>query len=331
MFGSGWNETDVSDLDGVTAVVTGANSGIGYEATRILADHGATVVMGCRSVNRGADAVSSIRDATASGSLDVRELDLADLDSVASFATVVDEAYDGLDLLVNNAGVMALPYEETGDGFEYQFGVNHLGHFALTGHLLDDLRAGEGIPSAGADDDGRGPSRVVTVSSGLHERGDAEFEAAAGGEDAAADYDRWDAYGRSKLANLLFAYELDRRLATAGASVRSFACHPGYADTNLQLRGPEADGSRVKRLAMRAANAVLAQSAAAGALPTVYAATAPDLSGGEFVGPGGLLGMRGAPEVTESNELSRDREAAADLWERSEAWTGVAYDLPEAR
>lgn len=327
MFGSGWNEADVPDLDGVTAVVTGANSGIGYEATRILADHGATVVMGCRSVSRGADAVSSIRDATPSGSLDVRELDLADLDSVASFATVVDEAYDGLDLLVNNAGVMAIPYEETTDGFEYQFGVNHLGHFALTGRLLDDLRAGDGVPSP----DGRGPSRVVTVSSGLHERGDTDFDAVEGGDGAADSYDRWDAYGRSKLANLLFAYELDRQLATAGASVRSLACHPGYADTNLQRRGPEADGSRVRRLAMRAANALLAQPAAAGALPTVYAATAPDLNGGEFVGPGGLFGMRGAPEVTESNDLSRDREAAAELWERSEAWTGVSYDLPEAR
>ncbi|WP_058364991.1 oxidoreductase [Haloparvum sedimenti] len=329
MFGSGWNETDVPDLDGVTAVVTGANSGIGYEATRTLADHGATVVMGCRSVSRGADAVSSIRDATPSGTLDVRELDLADLDSVASFATVVNEAYDGLDLLVNNAGVMAIPYEETADGFEYQVGVNHVGHFALTGRLLEGLRAGAGVPGSAAD--ARGPSRVVTVSSALHERGDTDFDAVEGGDGVANDYDRWTAYGRSKLANLFFAYELDRRLATAGASVRSFACHPGYADTNLQARGPEADGSRVKRLAMRAANALFAQPAAAGALPTVYAATAPDLSGGEFVGPGGLFGMRGAPEVTESNELSLDREAATELWERSEAWTGVAYDLPEAR
>jgi NAD(P)-dependent dehydrogenase (short-subunit alcohol dehydrogenase family) len=309
---SNWTAADVPDLTGRTMVVTGANSGLGFEATRVFADNGATVVMACRSTERGERAAAEIRERVPGGDLDVRECDLGDLASVESFADGVRADYDELHVLCNNAGVMAIPRSETADGFEMQFGVNHLGHFALTGHLLDRLAATPG------------DTRVVTHSSGAHETGEVDFDDLHG-EDS---YGKWSAYGQSKLANLLFAYELQRRLDGAGVEdTASVACHPGYADTNLQARGPQQEGSAVKLYAMRVANAVLAQSAEQGALPLVFAATAPTIGGGEYIGPGGLFDMRGYPEPQRSSDASYDEADADRLWTVSEELTEVGYDF----
>jgi len=325
-----WTAAQMPEMDGRTVVVTGANSGVGFAATRAFAKAGAHVVMACRSTERGEDAKRRIRSGDAAGShrgsLEVAELDLADLSSIRSFAEAFGARHDELHVLCNNAGVMAIPRRETADGFETQFGVNHLGHFALTGLLLDRLR------------DTPGESRVVTQSSGVHERGEIDFDDLQGER----SYDEWDAYAQSKLANVLFAYELQRRLdaengevpeAEAGgveagdSDVVSVACHPGYADTDLQRRGPEMRGSTVRLWAMKAMNALVAQSAEQGALPMLYAATAPEIEGGEYVGPGGLANMRGAPTVQRSSDLSYDRELAGRLWSVSEELTGVSYDF----
>ena len=303
----GFTADDVPDQTGRRFVVTGANSGIGFEASKVLVREGAEVVMACRSLERGEKAAEEVRRRDGEGKVRVEELDLASLDSVRSFAERFD---DEIDVLVNNAGVMAIPRSETDEGFETQFGVNHLGHFALTGLVLDRI----------ADD-----GRIVTVSSGMHERGKMDFEDLHGEE----SYKKWDAYAQSKLANLLFAYELDRRLRAAGSSVKSIGVHPGYADTNLQRRGPEMAGSKLRKVMMVAANKVFAQSAEAGALPTLYAATSPDAESGEYYGPGGLMNMRGTPEKQNSSKASYDEGDAGRLWEVSEELTGVEYGLTE--
>ena len=308
-------------LDGKTVVVTGANSGLGFEGTREFAAKGATVVMACRSVSRAEDAADEIRaDAggEVDGELDVRECDLASLASVREFAEGLADDYDAVDVLCNNAGVMAIPRSETDDGFETQFGVNHLGHFALTGRLFDLLDAAEGIG---------GDARVVTQSSGAHEQGEMDF-ADLNWE---RSYGKWKAYGRSKLSNLLFAYELQRRLAAASdegdeVAIRSVACHPGYTDTNLQMRTAEESGNPLMKVGMKAANAVLGQDAEVGVEPMLYAATA-DVDGGAYVEPGGLMNMRGHPTVGRSNDASYDRENARKLWEYSTEATGVEYPL----
>jgi NAD(P)-dependent dehydrogenase (short-subunit alcohol dehydrogenase family) len=319
------------ELSETTIVVTGANSGLGYEATRIFAEKSATVVMACRSTDRGEDAAEAIAREAPSASLDVLELDLADLDSVRDFAAAFTGAYDDLHMLCNNAGVMAIPRRETADGFETQFGVNHLGHFALTGRLLDTLVETEG------------ETRVVTQSSKAHESGEIDFDSVARSATESANgsavsndpqrkrsYDRWAAYGQSKLANVLFAYELDRRLGAADHDVTSVACHPGYAATELQRRGPEMENSTVRKLLMEGANRVVAQSAEMGALPIVYAATASTIRGGEYIGPDGFRGMRGYPTRVESSDRSHDREVARRLWDVSEELTGVSFGLEPA-
>jgi NAD(P)-dependent dehydrogenase (short-subunit alcohol dehydrogenase family) len=328
----GWTADQMGDLHGKTVVVTGANSGLGYEAAREFATHGAGVVLACRNVERGTVAGEQIREEAPNAPLTVIELDLADLASVHEFAANFGDTHDDLHILCNNAGVMAIPRSETTDGFETQFGVNHLGHFTLTGLLLDHLRATEG------------ETRVVTQSSGLHENGKIDFDSvarsateSANGEAVSGDlqsrdsYDKWDAYGQSKLANVLFAYELQRRLRGAGIEdVTSVATHPGYAATNLQQRGPEQSGSTLRLWGMKAANAVLAQDAHTGALPLLYAATASDIDGGEYIGPGGFMNMRGHPEEQRSSDRSYDEETAERLWEVSEELTGVSYDLEAA-
>src|SRR3954447_21285279 len=294
---AGWTAAEMADQTGKVAVVTGANSGIGFHAARELAAHGAKVILTVRDTEgKGADAAARM-----TGDVEVRKLDLADLASVRSFASGIDGK---LDLLVNNAGVMAPPRRTTADGFELQFGTNHLGHFALTGQLLDRLRGG----------------RVTTVSSGAHNIGWMRFDDLMGER----RYQRWLAYGQSKLANLLFAFELQRRADAAGFPLTSTAAHPGYAATNLQMAGPRLEGSRVREALGRAGNVLLAQSDEMGALPTLFAATE-DLPGGTYVGPDGFAEQRGHPKIVGSNARSRDEETARRLWDVSEDLTDVTY------
>jgi NAD(P)-dependent dehydrogenase (short-subunit alcohol dehydrogenase family) len=315
-----WTENDIPSLGGKTAVVTGANSGIGYEAAKMLADHGATVLLAVRNEAKGSAAAERIRSAAADsgrGRVDIHvaKLDIGDRSSVQAFAEGVAGGYPALHLLINNAGVMAVPRALNADGNESQFGGNHLGHFALTGLLLPTLLA--------AAKDGP-PARVVTVSSGLAARGTINFEDLQGER----RYTPFGAYNQSKLANLLFALELDRRAKAAGADLVSTAVHPGYAATNLQARAGESRGGGFGRMLANAGNALFAQSARAGAWPTVYAATHPDLHGGEFVGPTGMGGQRGAPGVMAPYRNARDERTADRLWTVSETLTGIRYDWP---
>jgi NAD(P)-dependent dehydrogenase (short-subunit alcohol dehydrogenase family) len=309
-----WTAADVPDQHGRTIVVTGANSGIGLETTRELARNGATVIMACRSVERGEQAAAEIRREIPDADLRVEACDLGSLESIRAFADRLHDAE--IDVLVNNAGIMAIPRSETEDGFETQFGVNHLGHFALTGLLLENLVT-----------DGEGPARVVTVSSGAHEQGRIDFSDLQGER----SYGEWRAYAQSKLANVLFAYELERRLLTADMNAWSSVVHPGYANTQLQYRGPDVHGSRFRMAAMKLANATVAQSAEMGALPTLYVATSSESEGGAYYGPGGLLGMRGSPERQASSARSYDEATARRLWAVSSELTGVTYDLPEPK
>jgi NAD(P)-dependent dehydrogenase (short-subunit alcohol dehydrogenase family) len=302
-----WTADDIPDQGGRTAVVTGANSGLGLATARELARAGARVVLACRNLAKGEAARREI-EATAPGApLELEELDLASLESVRGFAERFRASHDGLDLLINNAGVMAPPRRRTADGFELQFGTNHLGHFALTGGLIGAM-------------EGREDARVVTVSSQAHRTGRIAFDN-LGGE---RRYFRWRAYGQSKLANLLFALELERRLSAAGSSIKSMAAHPGYAATNLQHA---ADPPLVDRLVMKMGNAVIAQSDAMGALPTLYAATEPGLPGGTYAGPDGVAEQRGHPKPVAPSGAARNETVAKRLWEVSEQMTGVHFEL----
>lgn len=303
-----WTSEDIPDLNGSKVIVTGANSGLGFEASKMFAENNAHVIMACRSLDKGKKARKQIKDDVEEASLEVRKIDLASLESVKDFAEEYKANNDSLDILCNNAGVMAIPRKETEDGFEMQFGVNHLGHFALTGHLIQMLVDTE-------------DSRVVTQSSALHESGTINFDD-LNKEEA---YDKWKAYGQSKLANVLFGYELDRRLEDK--DVKSVVCHPGYSSTNLQYRGPKENGSKIQLGIMKITNTLIAQSARKGALPMLYAATSRDIEGGEYVGPGGLADMRGYPVKQDSSKESHDKDIAEALWTRSEALTGIEYDL----
>lgn len=295
-----WNATRLPDLTGRTAVITGANSGLGLVTAEALARAGAHVVFAVRDLARGGAAAARV-----AGSTEVRRLDLADLDSVREFAAGWDRP---LDLLINNAGVMMLPEQRTKQGFEMQFGTNHLGHFALTNLLLPQVR-----------------DRVVTVSSGLHRNGDGviHFEDV----NLRGRYTPTRAYAQSKLANLLFTLELQRRLTEAGSGVRALAAHPGYAATNLQSHL----GNPLMKGVMAVANKLFAQSDKAGALPTLFAASQ-DLPGAVYVGPDGLGEMRGAPTLVGRSAAAADPEAARRLWTLSEEMTGVEWGLkPAAR
>ena len=284
-----WTPSDLPEMAGRTIVITGANSGIGLEAARALAARGAAVVLAVRSVEKGNAAAATI-----AGSVRVAELDLADLASVRRFAS---EFEGSIDILINNAGVMAPPLTRTADGFELQFGTNHLGHFALTALLLP-----------------RVIDRVVTISSAAHRAGKIDFHDPNWN---ARSYQRWAAYGQSKLANLLFTLELQRRLEAAGSSVLSTAAHPGWAATGLQR-----SDSRAMALGMSLANRVFAQDAAAGAQPTLMAATA-DIPGAAYVGPGGWTGMTGPPVLVPRTVDAANEDVARRLWTLSEKLTGV--------
>ncbi|HEY4827875.1 MAG TPA: oxidoreductase [Solirubrobacteraceae bacterium] len=301
-----WTAADIPDQSGRVAIVTGANSGLGLATARDLARAGATVVMACRDEAKGERAAASIRASIPNAALEVAPLDLADLASVRSFAAQA-AAHERIDLLINNAGIMAAPRRLTKDGFESQFATNHLGHFALTGLMLPALL--------------KAPApRVVTVSSHLHRRGTMRFDDLQGER----KYDRWGAYGQSKLANLMFCFELQRRAIEGGSSLLSLAAHPGYASTNLQFAA--SDRFYEKAIGW-VGNRVLAQSADMGALPTLYAATVADLPGGTFVGPGGRAQQRGYPIVVTAASKAYEEDDWRRLWEVSEQLTGVHYEF----
>jgi NAD(P)-dependent dehydrogenase (short-subunit alcohol dehydrogenase family) len=302
-----WTAEDIPDQTGRVAVVTGANSGLGAAVVGQLAHHGAEVILACRDTIKG-EAVAEGIDAPKASAV-VARLDLGDLASVRAFATALASDHARVDLLVNNAGVMAPPRGKTKDGFELQFGTNHLGHFALTGLLLPLLLA-SAAPT------------VVTVSSQAHRGGYINFDDLAGER----RYNRWAAYGQSKLANLLFAFELDRRSRQAGLDLLSQAAHPGWAATNLQSAGPALP---YERLFMAIVNRTYAQSAEMGALPILYAATVPDLPGGSFVGPDGIGEGRGYPKLVHGSSRAYDAEVARRLWSVSEQLTGVSFNLAE--
>jgi NAD(P)-dependent dehydrogenase (short-subunit alcohol dehydrogenase family) len=296
----GWTAGDIPDLRGRRAIVTGANSGIGYHTAVQLARHGASVVLACRSAERGQAAFDRMKVAAPGGDIVLGSLDLADLSSVRTFAARHGDA--PLDVLVNNAGVMAIPRRSTADGFEMQFGTNHLGHFALTGLLLPALRAASS-------------ARVVTVTSGFAWTGRLRFDNLQGER----TYRKWSAYSQAKLANLIFAKELDRRVP----GLTSVAAHPGFAATNLQQTGPRMEGNSFMEKATGVGN-MMAQSAAAGALPSLYAATAPDVQGGACYGPR-LLQYRGAPVKVVTPPQADRPNLGERLWEVSETLTGVSY------
>jgi NAD(P)-dependent dehydrogenase (short-subunit alcohol dehydrogenase family) len=303
-----WTTDDIPDLSGRTAVVTGANSGLGFESALALTRAGAEVVLACRDQTKGAEAADRITGSVPSATVSLVPLDLSDLSSVRAFAAVIGEKYAGLDILLNNAGVMAIPRRETADGFEMQFGTNHLGHFALTGLLLDSLLARPG-------------ARVVTVSSAVAQVGRIRFDDLQG----TAKYGKWSAYSQSKLANQLFTLELDRRASRAGLDLVSVAAHPGYAATNLQAVGPQMSGSSLMERMTDLGNRLFGQSAAGGALPSLYGATAPGVSGGQYFGPDGFMAQRGAPTAVSFVKAAKDPVTARRLWEVSEELTGVRF------
>jgi NAD(P)-dependent dehydrogenase (short-subunit alcohol dehydrogenase family) len=291
---STWSTNDIPDQSGRTAIVTGANSGIGRAAATALAERGARVILAVRNAEKGASAAAGMP-----GNVEVRPLDLADLASVRAFA----DSWEGeIGLLINNAGVMIPPLTRTADGFELQFGTNHLGHFALTNLLLEHVTG-----------------RVVTVSSTGHRMGAIDFDDL---DWERKSYKAWRAYGQSKLANLLFTAELQRRLTAAGSSVEANAAHPGYASTNLQFHSE----NRLFEIIGSLGNRLIAQDENGGALPTLYAAVA-DVPGNSFAGPGGFMEQRGAPKLVGRSKAAQDGDVARRLWEVSEQLTGVRFAL----
>jgi len=307
-----WTAADIPDQHGRVAVVTGANSGIGFFAAQELARAGARVVLAVRNAEKGASAVRDIEATVPNAQVEVAALDLASLASVRAFSDWFHDEHEVLDLLINNAGTMAFsPRRETADGFEMSFGTNYLGHFALTGLLLTRMQPQE-------------DTRVVTISGAFHRIGRINFDDLQ----RQRRYGRWSAYAQSKMAVLLFAFELDRRLRAAGSAVRSLAAHPGYAATNIQFA---AATSRLDRWFGRIGSSRLfAQSAEMGALPILYAATYPGLEGGAHIGPGRFFESRGYPKPGAGcSRAARDEETARKLWEVSERLTGVTFHIAQ--
>ena len=295
-----WNADQLPDQTGRVAIVTGSNSGIGFETARVLAEKGATVVMACRNLDKANPKADEVRAGNPSGTIEVMQLDLSDLESVRAFAEAFRAKHSRLDLLINNAGIMVPPYGKTAQGFETQFGVNHLGHFALTGSLLDLVLNTPG-------------SRIVTVSSVAHLFGKIDFSDL----NWENGYKATAAYGQSKLANLLFTYELQRRLEVAGKGTLAVAAHPGWTETNLQKHSKPTEFM----------NRFFAQKPLMGALPTLYAATESDVQGAQYYGPSGFLEMNGPPKRVKSNRRSHDENVAERLWNISEDLTGVQFQI----
>jgi NAD(P)-dependent dehydrogenase (short-subunit alcohol dehydrogenase family) len=300
-----WTHDDMPDQTGRTAIVTGANTGIGYETARFLAGKGARVILACRSREKGQEAAARITAEKPAGRAKFVSLDLSDLESVRAFADDYERDDNTLDLLINNAGVMMCPESKTRQGFELQLGVNHLGHFALTGLLLDTLRVTPG-------------SRVVTVSSMAHRRGKMDFNDLMF---TTRGYDAMAAYCQSKLANLLFTFELHRKLEAAGTDTFAVAAHPGWTSTDLQRHS----------WWIRTLNPLFGMKPDRGALPTLRAAIAPDVMGGEYYGPNGWQEMKGYPVRVGTIDAATDKTDAARLWEISEELTGVRFEAIDRR
>jgi NAD(P)-dependent dehydrogenase (short-subunit alcohol dehydrogenase family) len=311
---SGWTANSIPNQTGRTAIVTGANSGLGYFTALELARSGASVTLAVRTLAKGEVAREEMLTLAPGADLTVVELDVASLASVNTFAADWQKKNKtGLDLLINNAGVMAIPRRTTVDGFEMQFGTNHLGHFALTGQLLPALAKRPG-------------SRVVNVSSTAHRAGTMDWNDLMGEK----NYSPWRRYGQSKLANLLFTSELNSRLAAAGLDVTAMTAHPGYAATNLASVAPDMKGTRAEGLERRLMDwgaRTIAQPAEWGALPTLYAATVVDLPGDSFIGPDGFGGQTGYPKIAQRNKKAQSVGDARRLWSVSEELTGVTYDF----
>ena len=299
-FNKKWTNKDIPDQNGRITIVTGANIGLGFEAAKALADKNATVIMACRNQQKGDEAAKAISYENSDAKLDVMKLDLSNLKSVKEFSDNFTQKYDRLDLLINNAGVMMVPYSKTEDGFELQFGVNHLGHFALTGFLMPVI-----LKTPGA--------RIVNVSSMAHKYGKINFDDL----NFESKYDKMASYGQSKIANLYFTHELQRRLELAGSATISVAAHPGYTATNLQQHSKF----------FNFLNPFIAQKPHMGALPTLRVAVDLEVKGGEYYGPGGFQEMRGYPVKVESNELSHNKSIAERLWKVSEELTGVEFNF----
>jgi NAD(P)-dependent dehydrogenase (short-subunit alcohol dehydrogenase family) len=320
MAASKWTAGQIPSQAGKVVLITGANSGIGYQAAREMARHGAHVLLGCRDAAKGHAALERLGQEVPGASAEVVSLDMASLASIRAFAAAYATRNQPLDVLINNAGVMALPTREmTADGFERQFGTNHLGHFALTGLLMPQLLA---APAP----------RVVTVASLAHRNGTIHFENlkrgpqranARNGSEAEREYKPWDAYGESKLANILFAKELDRKARAAHSRLLSVAVHPGVSRTSIFENGPGSNG--LKAMVMKVLAPVLMQSDEAGALPTLFAATSPDAHGGEYIGPDGFMELKGSPTVVKPKPQALDEDVARRLWTVSEELTGVTY------
>jgi len=303
-----WTRDHIPQQAGKTAVVTGANSGLGFNTTKALALKGAKVIMACRNLEKGEMARQLIINEGVAEEPVVWHLDLASLESVKQFALKFAATGKSLDLLINNAGLMAIPLSRTEEGFEMQFGVNHLGHFALTARLWPKLSETEG-------------SRVIQVSSLAHYIGQIRFEDIHWEK----GYKKWGAYGMSKLANLLFVRELAGRLTETGGRVTAAAAHPGYADTELQAKASRMKGNKLGARSMYLINRLAAQSGEKGALPSLYAATAVGVEQGAYFGPGGLMKLHGWPVQESPSKKLVTREAAGRLWEVSEALTSVDF------
>ncbi|MFC2086245.1 oxidoreductase [Bacteroidota bacterium] len=295
-----WTNNNIPDLSGKTAIVTGANSGIGFETAKTLAGKNALVVMACRNIEKGNEAAEKIKTEFKDAKLEVLKLDLSSQKSIREFADNFKGKYNELHLLINNAGVMMPPYSKTEDGFELQIGTNHLGHFTLTGLLLELLLKTE-------------KSRIVSVSSMAHKWGEIKFDDL----NREQNYSKAEAYGQSKLANLLFTYELQRKLEKAGSSSIAVASHPGWTQTNLQRH----TGS------FRFLNPVFGQKPFQGAWPTLMAATFLETKGADYFGPRGFMEMKGHPKKVESNAKSHDKDVAAKLWKLSEELTGIKFEI----
>jgi len=296
-----WDSNDIPDQKGRIAIVTGSSSGIGYETARVLANKNAEVIMAVRNLQKGNATLDKIKAGYQDADVKVMELDLASLESVRRFAEDFKKNFSRLDLLINNAGVMMPPYSKTADGFELQFGTNHLSHFALTGLLMDLIINTEN-------------SRVVNVSSASHKSGKIDFDDL---DWEKRTYKKMRAYGDSKIANIYFTYELQRNLEKAGSKTIAVASHPGWTETELQRHVG----------IVNFLNRFFSQGIDMGVLPTLYAAIAPDVKGGDYYGPAGWQEMRGYPKKVEPNKLSQDKDIAQKLWRVSEELTGIEYEF----